>query len=166
MRNFKYIDTIKKAVESECPQTVSCADIVVLSARDGFELVCICWKQSHNQKPKQPWTESCAYVLQLGGPYIEMKTGRRDSKESYATVVEDSIPNHNDSMSLVLSRFQSIGIDAEGTVALLGMWLSQSTVYPLYILDFEGVLYMNLSIMSPWSRSSLSWSSTLCECRK
>ncbi|CBI32706.3 hypothetical protein VitviT2T_012129 [Vitis vinifera] len=94
MRNFKYIDTIKKAVESECPQTVSCADIVVLSARDGFEL--------------------------LGGPYIEMKTGRRDSKESYATVVEDSIPNHNDSMSLVLSRFQSIGIDAEGTVALLG----------------------------------------------
>lgn len=64
-----------------------------------------------------------------------MKTGRRDSKESYATVVEDSIPNHNDSMSLVLSRFQSIGIDAEGTVALLGMWLSQSTVYPLYILD-------------------------------
>ncbi|KAJ9694500.1 hypothetical protein PVL29_010134 [Vitis rotundifolia] len=94
MRNFKYVDTIKKAVESECPQTVSCADIVALSARDGFVL--------------------------LGGPYIEMKTGRRDSKESYATMVEDSIPNHNDSMSLVLSRFESIGIDAEGTVALLG----------------------------------------------
>lgn len=41
MRNFKYIDTIKKAVESECPQTVSCSDIVALSARDGFVLVCI-----------------------------------------------------------------------------------------------------------------------------
>lgn len=39
MRNFKYIDTIKRAVESECSKTVSCADIVALSARDGFVLV-------------------------------------------------------------------------------------------------------------------------------
>jgi hypothetical protein len=49
-----------------------------------------------------------------------MKTGRRDSTESYGAVVEDFIPNHNDSISLVLSRFQSIGVDVEGTVALLG----------------------------------------------
>lgn len=59
-------------------------------------------------------------VLQLGGPYIEMKTGRRDSRESYIAQVLNSIPNHNDSISLVLSTFQSIGIDTEGTVALLG----------------------------------------------
>lgn len=59
-------------------------------------------------------------LLQLGGPRFEMKTGRRDSTESYGAAVEDSIPNHNDSISLVLSRFQSIGVDVEGTVALLG----------------------------------------------
>ncbi|XP_009769680.1 peroxidase 21 [Nicotiana tabacum] len=94
MRNFKYIETIKEALENECPNTVSCADIVVLSARDG--------------------------VVMLGGPHIEMKTGRRDSKGSYLTEVENFIPNHNDSMSLVLSRFQSVGVDTEGTVALLG----------------------------------------------
>ncbi|CAJ1968491.1 unnamed protein product [Sphenostylis stenocarpa] len=94
MRNFKYVSTIKAAVEQECPLTVSCADIVALSARDGISL--------------------------LGGPSIEMKTGRRDSKESYAKEVEDLIPNHNDSISLVLSRFQAIGIDLEATVALLG----------------------------------------------
>ncbi|XP_052176457.1 peroxidase 21-like isoform X2 [Diospyros lotus] len=94
MRNFKYINTIKEAVESQCPTTVSCADIVALSARDGFVL--------------------------LGGPHIEMKTGRMDSKESYVSEVVDYIPNHNDTISLVLSRFQSIGIDVEGTVALLG----------------------------------------------
>ncbi|XP_057779083.1 peroxidase 21 [Salvia miltiorrhiza] len=94
MRNFKYIQTIKAAVEKECPTTVSCADIVALSARDG--------------------------AVMLGGPYIEMKTGRKDSKISYAAQVENSIPNHNDSISTVLSTFQSMGIDPQGTVALLG----------------------------------------------
>ncbi|KAK4419175.1 Peroxidase 21 [Sesamum alatum] len=94
MRNFKYINTIKDALEKECPMTVSCADIVSLSARDGAVL--------------------------LGGPYIEMKTGRRDSKESHAALVDSSIPNHNDTISSVLSTFQSVGIDTQGAVALLG----------------------------------------------
>jgi peroxidase len=94
MRNFKYINTIKQAVEAQCPSTVSCADIVALSARDG--------------------------IVMLGGPSAEMKTGRKDSKVSYAAVIEDFLPNHNDTVSLVLSRFQSIGIDTEGSVALLG----------------------------------------------
>lgn len=39
MRNFKYVATIKDALERECPKTVSCADIVALSARDGVALV-------------------------------------------------------------------------------------------------------------------------------
>lgn len=39
MRNFKYVNTIKAAVEKECPLTVSCADIVALSARDGIAMV-------------------------------------------------------------------------------------------------------------------------------
>ncbi|KAH7519063.1 hypothetical protein JRO89_XSUnG0144000 [Xanthoceras sorbifolium] len=94
MRNFKYVNTIKEALEKECPSTVSCADIVSLSARDG--------------------------ILMLGGPRVEMKTGRRDSRESYLTEVEKLIPNHNDTISTVLSAFQSVGIDIEGTVALLG----------------------------------------------
>ncbi|KAK3226479.1 hypothetical protein Dsin_006341 [Dipteronia sinensis] len=94
MRNFKYVGTIKEALEKECPSTVSCADIVSLSARDG--------------------------IVMLGGPRVEMKTGRRDSQESYFSDVEKVIPNHNDSISSVLSLFQSVGIDAEGTAALLG----------------------------------------------
>ncbi|KAK1429380.1 hypothetical protein QVD17_11588 [Tagetes erecta] len=94
MRNFKYINTIKDALERSCPMTVSCADIVALSARDG--------------------------VVLLGGPRIEMKTGRKDSKESHFAEIDELLPNHNDSMMYVLSRFQTVGIDVEGTVALLG----------------------------------------------
>lgn len=36
LRNFRYLDSIKEAVERECPGVVSCADILVLSATDGI----------------------------------------------------------------------------------------------------------------------------------
>ncbi|PIA57900.1 hypothetical protein AQUCO_00500071v1 [Aquilegia coerulea] len=39
LRNFRYLDTIKEAVERECPGVVSCADILVLSGRDGVVAV-------------------------------------------------------------------------------------------------------------------------------
>ncbi|XP_078434862.1 peroxidase superfamily protein [Wolffia australiana] len=94
MRNFKYVEVIKSAVERECPSTVSCADIVALSARDG--------------------------VTMLGGPYVAMRTGRKDSKASHRDMVDDTIPSHDSDISLVLSRFSSIGIDTEHAVALLG----------------------------------------------
>lgn len=58
-----------------------------------------------------------------------MKTGRRDGRESFAGVLENFIPDLNDSISLVLSRFQSAGVDVEGTVALLGEVLSED--FPL-----------------------------------
>ncbi|KAK9072773.1 hypothetical protein SSX86_009208 [Deinandra increscens subsp. villosa] len=108
MRNFKYINTIKDALESSCPMTVSCADILALSARDG--------------------------AVMLGGPRVEMKTGRKDSKVSHLAEIDASLPNHNDSMMYVLARFQSVGIDVEGTVALLGAH-SVGRVHCLNIVD-------------------------------
>nr|AHW98115.1 peroxidase [Carica papaya] len=94
MRNFKYVETIKDALEKECPLTVSCADVVALSARD--------------------------IPNHLGGPRIEMKTFRKDSKESYISEVELSAHNVGRVHCVNLVRFKSIGIDVEGTVALLG----------------------------------------------
>ncbi|GLJ22893.1 hypothetical protein SUGI_0431630 [Cryptomeria japonica] len=111
MRNFKYMENIKDVVEKECPGVVSCADIIVLAAREG--------------------------ILMLGGPPIAVKTGRRDSRESSAAVVEKYIPLHNDSLDIVLSRFESIGIDAEGTVALLGA----HTVGRTHCVNLVGRLY-------------------------
>ncbi|OAY25928.1 peroxidase 42 [Manihot esculenta] len=94
LRNFRYLETIKEALERECPGVVSCADILVLSARDG--------------------------IVALGGPHIPLKTGRRDGRKSRAEVVEQYLPDHNESISVVLERFAAMGIDTPGVVALLG----------------------------------------------
>lgn len=58
--------------------------------------------------------------LQLGGPYIPLKTGRRDGRKSRADILEEYLPDHNESMSVVLERFAAMGIDTPGVVALLG----------------------------------------------
>nr|ABC02343.1 class III peroxidase [Oncidium hybrid cultivar] len=94
MRNFRYLEEIKDAVERECPGVVSCADILVLSGRDG--------------------------IVSVGGPFIPLKTGRRDGRKSRAEVVEQYLPDHNESISSVLDKFAAMGIDAPGVVALLG----------------------------------------------
>lgn len=84
-------------------------------------------------------------ISQLGGPRIEMKTGRKDSKESYLAVVEDFIPNHNDSVSVVLSRFQSIGIDVEASVSLLGKYMY---LYLLVVVKIENLLIFLIYIFT------------------
>lgn len=93
-RGFEVIDEIKSALEKECPNTVSCADILALSARDSTVLA--------------------------GGPSWEVPLGRRDSKGASLSGSNNNIPAPNNTFQTILTKFKLKGLDVVDLVALSG----------------------------------------------
>ncbi|OIW04405.1 hypothetical protein TanjilG_32597 [Lupinus angustifolius] len=95
VRGFEVIDAIKSKVEETCPGVVSCADIVAIAARDSIAI--------------------------LGGPYWNVKVGRRDSKTaSFSDASSGVIPPPFSTLSNLISRFQAQGLSVKDMVALSG----------------------------------------------
>jgi len=92
VRGFELIDEIKKALETACPSTVSCADIITLATRDS--------------------------VAMAGGPRYDVPTGRRDSVVSRASDV--ALPGPRSSVSVVQQTFAANGMSLDEMVTLLG----------------------------------------------
>ncbi|KAL4609751.1 hypothetical protein ACB092_08G004000 [Castanea dentata] len=67
LRGFDVIGIIKSELEEACPGVVSCADILVLAARDSVALA--------------------------GGPFYPLCTGRRDSSNSFSDLATNELPS-------------------------------------------------------------------------
>ncbi|XP_065858373.1 peroxidase 72-like [Euphorbia lathyris] len=93
-RGFEVIDEIKAALEKECPQTVSCADILALAARDSTVLA--------------------------GGPSWEVPLGRRDSRSASLSGSNNNIPAPNNTFQTILTKFKVQGLNVVDLVALSG----------------------------------------------
>ncbi|KFK29773.1 hypothetical protein AALP_AA7G177300 [Arabis alpina] len=91
---FSVIERAKNAVEIFCPATVSCADIVVLAARDAVEA--------------------------SGGPVVEIPTGRRDGRVSVAADVRPNIIDTDFSLDKMIESFSSKGLSIQDLVVLSG----------------------------------------------
>ncbi|MCO5550724.1 hypothetical protein L7F22_004214 [Adiantum nelumboides] len=95
IRRLEFIDVIKRTLEHQCPGVVSCADIIVLAARDAIAL--------------------------LGGPLIPALTGRTDSKQAYKALADSSIPPATtNSLDELLQIFSPKGLTLHEIIALLG----------------------------------------------
>ena len=93
-RGFEVIDEIKVALETACPGTVSCADILALAARDSTVLV--------------------------GGPYWDVPLGRRDSLGASIQGSNNDIPAPNNTLPTIVTKFRRQGLDVADVVALSG----------------------------------------------
>ncbi|XP_062101566.1 peroxidase 46-like [Humulus lupulus] len=91
---FSVIDSAKRVLESFCPGTVSCADILALAARDAVEFT--------------------------GGPVVEIPTGRRDGKVSAASNVRPNIIDTSFTMDEMTKLFISKGLSLDDLVTLSG----------------------------------------------
>ncbi|KAF2301278.1 hypothetical protein GH714_022330 [Hevea brasiliensis] len=94
LKGFDIIDIIKSHLEEVCPGVVSCADIVVLAAREG--------------------------VVQTGGPFYPVFTGRRDATHSFPDKATSELPSPQAHLPETLASFASKGFDERETVSLLG----------------------------------------------
>ncbi|KAI3712860.1 hypothetical protein L1987_71428 [Smallanthus sonchifolius] len=107
-RGFEVVDQIKAALEKACPQTVSCADILALAARDSTVIT--------------------------GGPSWEVPLGRRDSLGASFSGSNQNIPAPNNTFQTILTKFKLKGLDIVDFVALSGLieifWNSRNTKSP------------------------------------
>ncbi|XP_045817430.1 peroxidase 72 [Trifolium pratense] len=93
-RGFEVIEEIKSAIEKECPNTVSCADILTLAARDSTVLT--------------------------GGPGWDVPLGRRDSLGASISGSNNNIPAPNNTFQTILTKFKLKGLNIVDLVALSG----------------------------------------------
>lgn len=91
---FDIIQKIKNALELACPGVVSCSDIIAQATRD--------------------------LVKMVGGPYYNVRLGRKDSLISDGSRIESNLPNQYMNMDQIIEKFTSKGLTIKEMVALTG----------------------------------------------
>ncbi|XP_073289117.1 peroxidase 17 [Primulina huaijiensis] len=94
LRSYQVIDEIKKALESSCPGVVSCADIVIMAARDA--------------------------VVLSGGPNWQVRLGRLDSLTASQEASNDIMPSPRANATALIQLFTRFNLSTKDLVALSG----------------------------------------------
>ncbi|XP_051143892.1 peroxidase 17-like [Andrographis paniculata] len=94
VRSYEVIDEIKEAMEAACPAVVSCADIIIMAARDA--------------------------VLLSGGPNWEVKLGRKDSLWASLEAANEIMPSPRANATFLIHLFSRYNLTVKDLVALSG----------------------------------------------
>ncbi|XP_040995050.1 peroxidase A2-like [Juglans microcarpa x Juglans regia] len=94
VRGFGVVDDIKAALESACPRTVSCADILAIAAEESVSLA--------------------------NGTSWTVLLGRRDGTTANSTGADISLPSAVDTLDTLKSIFSAVGLNTTDLVSLSG----------------------------------------------
>lgn len=147
---FAVIDSAKRLLETFCPETVSCADILALAARDAVEYVCAFilqmkfYKQILNSIFLQFRFES-NLLLQTGGPSVQIPTGRRDGRISAAANVRPNIIDTSFTLDEMAKLFSIKGLSMDDLVTLSGILIQSYYWAVRFVLS---CLLVRLNVMS------------------
>ncbi|XP_058096899.1 peroxidase 17 [Magnolia sinica] len=94
LRSYEVVDEVKEALERACPGVVSCADIIIMAARDAVELT--------------------------GGPNWKVKLGRKDSLTASQEDSNQIMPSPRANASTLINLFSKFNLSITDLVALSG----------------------------------------------
>ncbi|XP_019177407.1 PREDICTED: peroxidase 17-like [Ipomoea nil] len=94
LRSYEVVDEVKEAVEMACPGVVSCADIIIMAARDA--------------------------VVLSGGPNWEVKLGRIDSLTASQEDADNIMPSPRADATTLIDLFSGLNLSVKDLVALSG----------------------------------------------
>ncbi|KAK6135015.1 hypothetical protein DH2020_031242 [Rehmannia glutinosa] len=87
LRSYEVIDEIKDALERACPGVVSCADVIIMAARDA--------------------------VVLSGGPHWEVKLGRQDSLTASQEASNDIMPSPRANATYLTTLFTKFNLSVQ-----------------------------------------------------
>ncbi|XP_054784991.1 cationic peroxidase 1-like [Prosopis cineraria] len=123
LRGFDVMDDIKHKLENLCPGVVSCADILAVAARDS--------------------------VYALGGPFWEVRLGRRDSTKASWSDANKDLPAPFLNLTGLITAFANKGFTRQEMVALSG----SHTIGMARCRTFRNRIYNDTNIESSFRES-------------
>ncbi|KAH1082645.1 hypothetical protein J1N35_022406 [Gossypium stocksii] len=94
LRSFEVVDEVKEALEKACPGVVSCADIIIMAARDAVALA--------------------------GGPDWVVRLGRKDSLTASQEDSDNIMPSPRANATSLIDLFTKFNLSVKDLVALSG----------------------------------------------
>lgn len=137
VRGFDVIEDIKTVIESACPLTVSCADIVALAAREAVVLVRVILNPLVSYQIIHAicimdviyGNHMAFYTMQTGGPFWPVPLGRRDSLTASEQAANTNLPSPFEPLENITAKFVSLGLDFKDVVVLSGLVNYQLPIY-------------------------------------